>query len=278
MKPTISPSAPEKGPHCCLRPPRFQNGPGITLSVRLIGLAMLLLSTIGAIVAEPTAPSAEPLAAITEPYPPAAFAAIGSSFAQSSHLPELGWDEAQIAAFIEGVRAAFRGKGYPFDDTARLVSAEMGRRVQQIVAREKQQTSDTFAQPGRLEQYMKETRKRLGLQQSDSGLGYRIEPGRGGIRPRPGDTIVITSIATAADGTTKLPQLTTPERVRVKMADLLPGFMEGLQMMTIDSHAIFVLPPTLSFGEGEWPQGVDRGTPLVFWVTLHEVISAPVSP
>ena len=51
-------------------------------------------------------------------YPLSAFAAIGSSFAQSSHLPELGWDEAEIRAFLDGVSAALHGKGYAFDDTA----------------------------------------------------------------------------------------------------------------------------------------------------------------
>ncbi len=220
----------------------------------------------------PADASAAPPAAVT--YPPESFAAIGSSFAESSHLPELGWDEAQIAAFIEGVRAAFRGKAYSFDDRARMVSAEMGRRVREIVAREKQAAALVYAQPGRLEAYMKEMRKRLRLQQTSSGLGYRINPGRGGIRPRPGDTIVVTCIATAADSTTKLPQLSS-ERAPLKMVDLLPGFMEGLQMMTVDASAVFVLPPALSFGEGEWPDGVDRGTPLVFWVTLHEVVGAP---
>jgi FKBP-type peptidyl-prolyl cis-trans isomerase len=76
----------------------------------------------------------------------------------------------------------------------------------------------------------------------------------------------------AADGTTKLPQLSFA-RAQLKMTDLLPGFMEGLQMMTVDSTAIFVLPPSLSFGEGEWPAGVERGAPLIFQVTLHEIIS-----
>ena len=120
---------------------------------------------------------------------------------------------------------------------------------------------------------MKEMRKRFFLQQTDDGLGYRIEAGRGGPRPRPGDTVVITCIAAAADGKTNLPQLSS-KRIRVRMADLLPGFVEGLQMMTVDAKAVLVMPPNLSFGAGEWPDGVERGTSLVFWVTLHEIVGA----
>ena len=221
--------------------------------------------------------AAKPSSAQEGVYPLAAFAAIGSSFAQSSRLPELGWDEAQIDAFVDGVRAAIHGKGYPFDENASKVSAEMGRRVHEIEERSKQQAAETFAQPARLQQYMKEARKHLRLQQTDSGLGYRIDPGRGGIRPRPNDTVVFTCIATAADETTNLPQLSS-EQVRVKMTDLVPGLLEGLQMMTVESKAIFVLPPALSFGDRDWPLRVDRGTPLIFQITLHEIISGETTP
>ena len=48
----------------------------------------------------------------------------------------------------------------------------------------------------------------------------------------------------------------------MKMENLLPGLMEGLQMMTIDASAVFVLPPNLSFGNNPWPDGVQRGAPI----------------
>ena len=86
--------------------------------------------------------------------------------------------------------------------------------------------------------------------------------------------MVVSYVAYAADGTTRLPQLSS-DHVRVKLAGLLPGFMEGLQMMTVESKAVLVMPPALSFGENEWPRGVDRGLPLIFYITLHEVGGDP---
>lgn len=213
----------------------------------------------------------------TPPVPLKAIAAVGSMIAQSSHLTILEWDDAQIEAFVDGVRAAFRGKPYPMDEEARQGSAELIRQFQEIQKRKSRETAESFAQPGRMAQYMKDMRKRYSLQISDSGLAYNIQPGRAGARPRPGDTVVVSCIATAADTITKLPQLSN-DHARVKMANLLPGFMEGLQMMSIESQARFILPPELSFGEGEWPEGVDRGTPLLFLVTLHEVIGAETAP
>lgn len=239
---------------------------------------ILLLSFLVAVANAKDAPAVStPIPAALPPVSPAAIAAIGSMFAQSSKLAQLDWDEAQIDAFVDGVRAALHGKPYPMDDAAQAARVEMIRKVQEIQERKNRQFAESFAQPGRLAQYMKEMRKRYALQQSDSGLLYQIEPGRAGVRPRPGDTVVVSCIATAADGTTNLPQLGN-DHARVKMEKLMPGFMEGFQMMSVESKARFVLPPELSFGEGEWPEGVDRGTPLLFFVTLHEVIGAETSP
>ncbi len=211
--------------------------------------------------------------AAAQVFPLAAFAAIGSSFAQSSRLDSLGWSEEQIEAFIEGVRGAFHGKAYPYDDAARQVSSEMGRRVQEIETREKQQAAAELTRPERLKQYIKEVRKHFNLHETDSGLCYSVQGGNVGARPGPDDTVVVSCIATAADGKTQLPQVSF-EQARVKLADLLPGVAEGVQLMSPTSQAILVLPPDLSFGQKEWPQGIDRGTPLIFFVTLHEVISA----
>ena len=218
--------------------------------------------------------AAEPAPAAPPAYPPTVYAALGSSFAQGNHLDELGWTDAQVAAFLDGMRAAFQGKALAFDEAARRASGEIAQRVQDLEAHKLQQTAAALAQPGRLAQYMKEMRKRFGLQLSDSGLGYNIQSGGSGVRPRPGETVVISYVAYAADGTTRLPQLSS-DHVRVKLAGLLPGFMEGLQMMTVESKAVLVLPPALSFGDNEWPRGVDRGLPLIFYLTLHEVGGDP---
>jgi FKBP-type peptidyl-prolyl cis-trans isomerase len=78
----------------------------------------------------------------------------------------------------------------------------------------------------------------------------------------------------AFDGSTKLPQLSS-EHIRSKVDQMFPGLREGLQMMTVGSHAVLVLPPALSFGHGEWPQGVSPGSPLIFQVTLLDVVPAP---
>jgi len=223
----------------------------------------------------PAAPKQGASAGDAPALPLAAYSALGSSLEQTGHLGELGWSEAQFNAFIEGLRSAYQGKPFPMDDAAQRLAAEVGRRIGELGARGQAQAQAAWnpADKERLARYFRDMQKRLSLQIADSGLGYNVQPGRNGVRPRPGDTIVLTVNATAADGTTRLPQLSA-ERIRVRMEGMLPGLMEGLQMMTVGSEAVFVLPPSLSFGDKPWPDGVGRGSPLVYWVTLHDVTAA----
>lgn len=202
-------------------------------------------------------------------FPLSAYSGFGSSLAQSAHFAEFGWSEPELAAFLEGIRTSLQGKGYPMDDAARKLAADMGRRVAEAAALAAQ-AAGPIDPKVRLERYFKGMRRRLGLQVSASGLGYNVQVGRNGIRPRPGDTIEFSCVATTADGHTRIPQLCT-ERIRVKMEGMMPGLMEGLQMMTVGATAVFVLPPSLSFGNGAWPESVERGAPLVYYIALAGV-------
>lgn len=207
-------------------------------------------------------------------YPLSAYASFGSSLALSGHFAELGWSDQQVDAFLQGFKAATQGKPVPLDDSARQLSAEMGKRISERAAARRLQEAEVADPKVRLKAYFREMGKRLGLQVSDDGLGYNIQSGRNGIRPRVGDTIVITVKATQADGSSVLGQLSA-EHLKVKFSGMMPALMEGLQMMTVGSHAVFVIPPALSFGDGPWPDGVPQGSPLVYWVTLEDVAAAP---
>jgi FKBP-type peptidyl-prolyl cis-trans isomerase len=207
-------------------------------------------------------------------FPLTAYSAFGSSIGLGGHFGELGWTQDQFDAFAEGMRAAFKGKPYPVEDSARQLAAEMGKRIAEIEAGSVAPATAPSFDPSKLVSYMQEATRKYHLQLSDSGLGYNVSAGRNGIRPRLGDTVVMSCDAVAFDGTTKLPQLSS-EHIRSKVEQVFPGLREGLQMMTVGSHAILVLPPALSFGHGQWPQGVSPGSPLIFQVTLLDVVPAP---
>ncbi len=209
------------------------------------------------------------------PVPLEAYTTVGTSLVQENRLAQLGWSEAQVEAFLKGVRAGFRGDGRPVDAAAQGLLNEIGRRMQAMDAEEKRRRfgPEAFAQPGYLKRYLTEMRRQFKLEESDSGLSYDIQAAGYGVRPGPDDTILITYQVNQADMST-VPHLAV-DHVKVRMADLPPGLREGFQMMAVGSAGMLVLPPELSYGAGPWPEGTERGTPLVFLVRLHEVIAAP---
>jgi FKBP-type peptidyl-prolyl cis-trans isomerase len=202
-------------------------------------------------------------------YPLEAYAAVGSAFGKNTRLADIGMTEEQFNAFIEGLRATFRGRPLSLDARATQLHDEIGRRVQGLVERETGKRQADFADPKQLEAYMKEMVKNFRLQRSDSGLAYGLIS-TGDARPGPDDTVVISCEVVAADMQTELKQLRLRER-RVKVSDLLPGVAEGIQMLAVNGTAMLVVPPELSYASGEWPAGV-APAPLLFTVKLHGII------
>jgi FKBP-type peptidyl-prolyl cis-trans isomerase FkpA len=202
------------------------------------------------------------------------YAAVGSEFAQGIGLPELGWTPKQFEAFLEGLRAAYHGKSYAFDDSAKALFEQISKKAAEI---QKHELERAFAQPAFLQKYLGDMRTRFGLQQTESGLNYLVTSKGLAGRPSIRDFVTLNLSARAYDGRTNLPQLSAANQ-NFRVADLLPGLAEGVQMMTPGSRGTFVLPPALSFGKGVWPEGIERGTPLIFSVTLIRVGPSSPSP
>lgn len=231
--------------------------------------ALVTLVAAGASSATADAPPAGAPAAVAN-FTLDAYTALGSAMAKESHLPELGWDQPRIAAFLSGVKSAFEGRGQPPTPELAELKHELDETIQAL---EVQQRHATLTTPAGLKQFLKKTRKEASLRETDTGLCYRVlKPGTG-VHPRLQDAVVVSFECHLADDMALVPSVQA-DHLRVKVADLLPGLSEGLQMLTTDGELLLVVPPDLSFRDGPWPTGVDPGMPLAFVIKLHEVIPA----
>jgi FKBP-type peptidyl-prolyl cis-trans isomerase FkpA len=209
----------------------------------------------------PAAPTASPIAALPPDLRP--YAGLGSYMAENNRIADLGWTEAQFAAFQAGFRASYEGSGLPLDDNAKQLRDEISQRVQAMLAKE---------MPDPIGDYFRTLREKEGVQRTASGLHYRLtEPGSGPT-PRPGDAVVMSYSATLPDGT-RLPAL-AQARVRLVVKDLFPGLAEGMQLLRVGGKGLLYVPPALAYRAEDWPAGLPRNTPLVFFVELHEIIPA----
>jgi FKBP-type peptidyl-prolyl cis-trans isomerase len=193
------------------------------------------------------------------------YASMGSGIGVSIGLIEANWTDAQIEAFVAGLRAAHLKQPYPPDDASRRLLTDTQRRAAEIRGRGK--SGDT----PELRKFLRGARESASMQESESGLLFRILVPGGGPRPRPQDTIVANFVAKMPDGTTEIRDLSGKD-LRIRLGDLPPGIVEGIQMLALGAHAVFVLPPWLSFGSSEWPAGIERGTPIFLQVELKDII------
>ena len=211
----------------------------------------------------PAAPVATPMAPIwTRELAP--YAALGSFMAENNRIPDLKWSVAQFAAFQEGFRSSYEGRGLPLDEPAAKLRDEISRRVQAMSEAER---------PDPVRDYFRFLREKEGVKQTPSGLHYRITEEGTGNAPKAGDTVVISYAAGLPEGKS-LPPLSRT-RAKVVVRDLLPGLAEGVQLLKVGGKGLIYVPASLSFKEADWPPQLPAGVPLVFFVEMHDIIPAP---
>ncbi len=215
-----------------------------------------------------------PLAAAAIPHAEqSAYTAFGRVVAKTFRLDELRLTDAQFEALLTGLRQVHSGQppSPPDPDTQRILDS-----IQQRIAAFQNSAATpppTTSPDDPVHRYLESARASLMLQQSPSGLLYRVIGSGAGPRPRLEDTVIIDIIAKAPDGKTDLPQLSRQDS-KIAVSALLPGLAEGIQMLALGGSQILVLPPNLSFGHGPWPEGLDPGMPLLFQINLKDILPA----
>lgn len=194
----------------------------------------------------------------------APYAQLGSFMAENNRIADLKWKPEQFAAFQEGFRASFEGRGLPLEDAGAKLRDEISGRVQAMLEAER---------PDPVRDYFRFLREKENVQQLPSGLHYRVTEVGTGEPPKAEDTVVMSYAAGRPDGKT-IPALSR-SRVKVAVRDLLPGLAEGVQLLRVGGKGLIYVPPALAFKPADWPPQLPRDTPLVFFVELHDVQPAP---
>ena len=196
-----------------------------------------------------------------------AYEQLGWAAARSAGIADLNWSEAELAAFVAGLRAAHEKRAVPMGEAGRRLLADMQRRVAEVRAREKAE------QDPKLSEFMRTIRASAGLQMTDSGLLGRIIMPGAGPRPRIGDEVVVNLDVKMPDGRTGIPALSGQD-AQMKVGEMPPGVNEALQMLALGGRGVFVVPPHLSFGSGQWPEGLPPGTPILLQLELKDILPA----
>lgn len=133
-------------------------------------------------------------------------------------------------------------------------------------------TSAPVAQAGTPEQFLAWNARQPGVVTTESGLQYRaIEPGEGAT-PTMSDVVLVNYTGTLRDGS----QFDQGERAPFPLAQVVPGFAEGMTKMPKGSKYRIWLPPALGYGEQSPGPEIPANSVLIFDVEMIDFIPAAV--
>ncbi|MBO8436492.1 MAG: FKBP-type peptidyl-prolyl cis-trans isomerase [Spirochaetes bacterium] len=157
--------------------------------------------------------------------------------------------------------------GSPFfssDEMSRIASeyqrsamAEVQERLE-LISRENLAVAESF---------LNVNGQRNGVVTTDSGLQYEILESGNGKEASPDSTVTLHYKLTLLDGTLADSSYERGEPSVFNLADMIPGFREGVALMKVGDRYRFWIPPELGYGLNA-PSGIGPNSLLIFDVNL----------
>ena len=154
--------------------------------------------------------------------------------------------------------------------------AEVTQRVGTLIREEQSAEFESMTETNRLEgeAYLATNAEKDGVMTTASGLQYEVirEGEADGAQPSPANQVTIHYRGTLIDGTEFDSSYSRGEPATFGVTGVIPGFSEGLQLMTVGSHYRFVIPSDMAYG----PQGaggdIGPNATLIFEIELIGII------
>lgn len=187
---------------------------------------------------------------------------IGQNLIQQNILGSVPLD-----AFMAGLSDAI-------DDSVQLGDQEMMMALQSFMQQQQQAQQDALADNlAAAEAFLAENGQRDGVMTTDSGLQYEIieEGPADGASPTENDTVLAHYHGTLPDGTVFDSSVQRGEPASFGLAQVIPGWTEALQMMSVGDKWRLYIPPQLAYGEASPTPAIPPNSALIFEVELLEI-------
>ncbi len=119
--------------------------------------------------------------------------------------------------------------------------------------------------------FLDENGKKEGVQTTASGLQYVVLQEGSGDKPKASDTVKVHYAGTFKDGTSFDSSIERGEPAVFVVEQVIPGWVEALQLMTVGSKYKLFIPSALAYGAEGAGGVIPPNTPLVFEVELLSI-------
>lgn len=121
------------------------------------------------------------------------------------------------------------------------------------------------------EAFLSANRGKEGIVVRPSGLQYKVLRQGSGPKPTLSDRVTVHYRGTLIDGTEFDSSYARGEPTTFAVAGVIPGWTEGLQLMSVGSHYYFFVPSDLAYGYKGAGDDIGPNATLIFEVELLEI-------
>ena len=195
---------------------------------------------------------------------------IGHSLAQVK-------DDVDVKALEKGLEEAIAGQPARLSDKQReAVKTAVVKKLQQKQIEERAAKAKQNQEDG--EKFLADNAKRSGVKTTADGLQYEVVSEGKGDHPTKDDKVTVNYKGTLIDNTVFDSSYDRNQPVTFPLANVIPGWTEGLQLMTPGSKYKFYIPSNLGYGERGAGMKIGPNSTLIFEVELISIDKGGAKP
>jgi FKBP-type peptidyl-prolyl cis-trans isomerase FklB len=176
--------------------------------------------------------------------------------------------EANTELMLKGIEEVLRG--LPTSIDAQKCNAY----IQSYVQNQKMVKADVNKKAG--EKFLAENKTKAGVVTTASGLQYQIVNVGTGAKPTAADKVKVHYHGTLINGEVFDSSVNRGEPATFGVTQVIPGWVEALQLMPVGSKWKLFIPENLAYG-AQGPPAIGPNAALVFDVELLEIVKDPAA-
>jgi FKBP-type peptidyl-prolyl cis-trans isomerase len=192
--------------------------------------------------------------------------AMGMIIASNYNLSTLGL-ELDYNAFSEGLKATIENGETQFSlqEATEIVETAYYNAMEKVAEENRQHE----------EEFLAANSRRPEVQVTPSGLQYEVFEEADGEKPASNSIVAVNYEGTFIDGT--LFDKSEDEGTNIPLEIVIPGWTEGLMLMSVGSKYRIYIPSSLAYGKNGFQNVIPPYSTLIFTVELLEIINLDYS-
>ncbi|MFQ6372749.1 FKBP-type peptidyl-prolyl cis-trans isomerase [Shewanella sp. YIC-542] len=173
---------------------------------------------------------------------------------------------------VTGFTQGLEGKIQLQDEEMQKILEALDKKVNDKRQAKAKEVSDKSLKDG--EAYLEQNKSKPEVKTTESGLQYEVLQAGNGPKPKAEDTVKVKYKGTLIDGTEfDSTEKHGGEPIEFPLNRVIPGWTEGVQLMSVGAKYRFVIPSNLAYGERDMGT-IPANSTLIFEVELLGVTPA----